>query len=293
MKKKFFILFLFLFLLLVIFSFSYYYLKNNPSPERVLSFGPLKVGDDMPVQVGNSTFAPWKKIPPAKFYIVIIQKELWCLFEECGPEGKQIAKAGGWLEGRNTVTFPDANTDFGLEENKDVKSITVVGDKKGKIVGIYPHATTEDLSLVLAQHTDLFRQSPEKIVLDEGKNTFTEKKYNISIQYPRNWEVQEISETEFNFIPEVPANGVLQVKFETTNEAKLLSWIDTRDWPIRAEAFEFRTSSLGISFALEKRAASLYALVKPGVIMSLYNGASFEKFAFPEELFTLIIEGIR
>ena len=32
----------------------------------------------------------------------MVQENLWCVFEECGPRGQIVAILGGWLQGENS-----------------------------------------------------------------------------------------------------------------------------------------------------------------------------------------------
>jgi len=122
----------------------------------VIKFGTIALGGEMIGGPGSDTFAPQLIIPPSKkFYIEVVQENLWCVFEECSPEGQIVAILGGWLQGENTEQ-PAIENDYNLYENEKVKSIVVVGDKTGRIVGIYPNKTIDDLLTILEIHHNLW-----------------------------------------------------------------------------------------------------------------------------------------
>ena len=123
-----------------------------------LKFGPLLLGGESPLGPGAATFAPELSIPPSRFYIGVADKKLknfWCVFEECSPIGAHIAALGGWLQGDDTNHWTNAE-DFGLTARTNVVSVIVVGDKDGKIVGIYPDKTMADVGSLLAIHRNLW-----------------------------------------------------------------------------------------------------------------------------------------
>jgi len=131
--------------------------KINRSSEEPLNFTPLKIGKEMPFGPGGWTFAPYMEIPASqKFYVSIIQDELWCSGGDCGIDGSLIETMGGWLQVANTAQPTDKEF-FGLylPENQYIKSLVVVGDKEGKIVGLYPNKGFEDILAILKNHPDL------------------------------------------------------------------------------------------------------------------------------------------
>ena len=121
----------------------------------VLKFGPLALGGESPVGPGAATFAPELYIPSSRFYIGVAQKDFWCVFEECSPLGARVAALGGWLQGEDTDHWTTAE-DFGLEKYAGVTSVAVVGNKDGKIVGIYPNKTMDDVGSILRIHRTLW-----------------------------------------------------------------------------------------------------------------------------------------
>lgn len=136
------------------------YLYFNPYVLHggVREFGSLQLGGDVPLGPGDYTFAPEMQIPQSKFYINIAQKGLWCVFEECSPEGEKIAALGGWLQSEDTTDEPEIMEIFGLDDNVDITSIIVVGNREARIVGIYPGKRIEDLPSVLRMHQDIIGQ---------------------------------------------------------------------------------------------------------------------------------------
>jgi len=134
----------------------YFYFNYSLLYGGVRTFGPLKMGADTPIGPGSYTFFPPKEIPKSHFYISVVQKGLWCVFEECSPEGLRIEALGGWLQGENTKQ-PEIRDIFGLEENTKVSSIIVVSDQNAKIIGIYPNKTTNDLANILKIHSKLIK----------------------------------------------------------------------------------------------------------------------------------------
>lgn len=123
----------------------------------VLRFGPLTLGGESPIGPGSTTFAPELSIPPSRFYIGVAEKDVWCVFEECSPLGGKIAARGGWLQGEDTDHWTTAE-DFGLKGRTDVASVVVVGNKEGRLVGIYPDKTMDNLASILAIHRSLWEQ---------------------------------------------------------------------------------------------------------------------------------------
>lgn len=124
----------------------------------VLKFGPLVLGGESPIGPGSATFAPELSIPPSQFYIGVAEKNLkdfWCVLEECSPLGEKVASLGGWLQGDDTNHWTSAE-DFGLTERTDVASVIVVGNKEGRLVGIYPNKDMDDLNDLLQVHRTLW-----------------------------------------------------------------------------------------------------------------------------------------
>lgn len=119
--------------------------------------GSLEIGGKMPWGPGDSTFAPYLEIPASqKFYVSVAEPNTWCINEDCSIDGAIIQTLGGWLQVENTRQS-EVEALFGLDlpENKDVKSIVLVGDNNGKIVGIYPNKGLRDIIPILKLHPDL------------------------------------------------------------------------------------------------------------------------------------------
>lgn len=141
---------LFIGLVVVLCNYERYFLYTG-----VIEFGQLKLGEEAPIMTGSVTFAPELKVPPAKFYIGIAEKNRWCIFEECSLNGQIVKILGGWLQSENSEQ-PAVYESFGLNENKNIKSVVVVGDRRGLIVGIYPNKGNNDLLEILAAHSNLW-----------------------------------------------------------------------------------------------------------------------------------------
>lgn len=120
--------------------------------------GPVKIGNSIPIGPGGSTFSPILEIPSdRKFYVGVVQQDIWCSNESCGIDGSIVQTMGGWIEVEKNYQ-PETRAMFGLDlpENKNIKSVVVVGDKNGKIVGIYLNKDYKDtLSILKQNHSDL------------------------------------------------------------------------------------------------------------------------------------------
>lgn len=151
-------IFLFVGLMFVaVFSLGHYFYKY-PSLLHggVREFGSLMLGRDYAGGEGSYTFAPTRYIPNSRFYITVVQKDLWCVFEYCSPEGIKIKSLGGWLQGENTDQ-PTIWSEYGLETNPSVESVIVVADKNNKLVGIYPNKKIDDIPAILKVHWRLIQ----------------------------------------------------------------------------------------------------------------------------------------
>ncbi len=117
----------------------------------------LKIGTKMPAGPGDTTFAPYLKIPASqKFYVSVAEPDIWCTNEYCSIEGALIQTMGGWLQGEDTDQATSEEF-FGLNlpENQHIKSLVVVGDKEGRIVGLYPNKGLKDVLIILKNYRDL------------------------------------------------------------------------------------------------------------------------------------------
>jgi len=119
----------------------------------------IKIGGSMLSGPGGSTFGPILDIPNnQKFYVDVAQQDLWCSNESCGLDGSIVQTIGGWIEVENINQPAVVEGAFGLDlpENKNIKSVVIIGDKNGKIVGIYLNKDYKDvLSILKKNHTDL------------------------------------------------------------------------------------------------------------------------------------------
>lgn len=171
--KIFFIIPIILLLFVVIAIFIFLYFQNKKSEVRInvntdtnktisyfniKSFGNLMWGSETISGPGDYTFAPYLKIPQAKFYVTIIQNEHWCSNEDCGLDGAIIQTLGGWLQMESLQGYPDLTDEVGFDfpDDQGIKSIVIVSDKDGKIVGIYLNKDYKDvLSILKKNHSDL------------------------------------------------------------------------------------------------------------------------------------------
>ncbi|MFH1187917.1 MAG: hypothetical protein V1688_03605, partial [bacterium] len=101
--------------------------------------------------------APYMEIPASKFYITGIQEDTWCINKMCGIDGAFIQTMGGWLQMEKTTVYPDVKEEAGLDlpENKNIKSIVLIGDQDGRIAGIYTNRGLNDVIPILKLHPDL------------------------------------------------------------------------------------------------------------------------------------------
>ena len=119
--------------------------------------GSLKIGWEMPWGPGDSTFAPYLKIPaPQKFYVSIAEPDIWCINGSCGIEGDFIQTMGGWLQVEDTYQS-EVEPSFGLDlpENNNTRSMVIIGDRNGRIVGLYPNKVIKDILNILKNHPNL------------------------------------------------------------------------------------------------------------------------------------------
>ncbi|MFH1232633.1 MAG: hypothetical protein V1651_02065, partial [Patescibacteria group bacterium] len=123
----------------------------------VEKFGNLKIGGKTISGEGEHTLAPYMKIPRSKFYVTIVQEDTWCIDKMCNLDGALIQTMGGWLQMDSTIGGPDTKEETGLNlpENKNVKSVVLIGDSDGKIAGIYPNRGLKDVITILKLHPDL------------------------------------------------------------------------------------------------------------------------------------------
>ena len=123
----------------------------------VQALGHIAVGSEAVTGRGSHTFAPYFEIPSARFYVMVIENDLWCSNESCSFDGHFIQTMGGWLQAEMTCCGSEIKYEIGLDlpENAEVKTLVVVSDSNDKIVGIYPNRGLKDVLPILRLHPDL------------------------------------------------------------------------------------------------------------------------------------------
>jgi len=132
--------------------------RHAPSPiVGVSAFGHIAVGGEAVTGRGSHTFAPYFEIPSARFYIMVIENDIWCSNESCSFDGHFIQTMGGWLQAEMTCCGSEIKYELGLDlpENAEVKTLVVVSNSNNKIVGIYPNRGLKDVLQILRLHPDL------------------------------------------------------------------------------------------------------------------------------------------
>jgi hypothetical protein len=120
--------------------------------------GLLRLGAPSPVQAGHPTAHPHLRVPASKFYVLVVARDVptMCTFEDCGPEGAEVERLGGWITGDDQA---ETIHTVGLNENlvrSGNQSIIVVSNASGRIVGIYPGRKMIDLPRILRNHRELW-----------------------------------------------------------------------------------------------------------------------------------------
>lgn len=120
-------------------------------------FGNIAVGGETVVGRGSFTLAPYHQIPPARFYVIVIKNDSWCINEDCSLDGALVGTMGGWLQVERTCCGSEIKEEIGLNlpENAAVKTLIVVSNSDNKIVGIYPNRDLKDVLPILRLHPDL------------------------------------------------------------------------------------------------------------------------------------------
>ena len=145
-------------ILILIVSFVRFPSNADEAQGGVKKFGPLTLGAMLPAgSSGDFTFAPINSIPLSRFYVAVVESDRWCSNENCSLNGALIRTMGGWIEVASTKQAGFADEDYGLDvkENKSVKSLVLIGDHNGKMVGIYPNKNIGDIITILKRHPDL------------------------------------------------------------------------------------------------------------------------------------------
>jgi len=164
MRKKYFYIFWIGFTSIIILGLVAFFIiilkqkcRDSSPIVGVEKFGNLKLGGKTISGEGDGTLAPYMEIPASKFYVTIVQDDHWCIIEDCGLDGALIQTMVGWLQMEKTTVYPDAQEEAGLNlpENKNIKSIVLIGDQNSKIAGIYPSRGLDDVIPILKLHPDL------------------------------------------------------------------------------------------------------------------------------------------
>lgn len=123
----------------------------------VQRLGHIAIGGEAVAGRGGHTFAPYFEIPLAKFYVTVLDHDIWCSNEDCSLDGALIETMGGWLQAEMTCCGSEIKHEIGLDlpEQKEVKTLVVVSDSTNKVVGIYPNRGLADVLPVLRLHPDL------------------------------------------------------------------------------------------------------------------------------------------
>lgn len=121
-----------------------------------LKLGLLKTGEDIPLKPNlERPETPKNVFIASKFYVNIAEPNLGCFSKYCNLEAALINTMGGWLEAENTGVTIDEIFGLDLEENKNIKSVVIIGDRNGKIVGIYPNKRLKDVISILKFYPEL------------------------------------------------------------------------------------------------------------------------------------------
>lgn len=138
---------------------------SYPEPiTSVQKYGPLKVGEYFRPRTYFPKEYPIGEASYSNFFVHAVQKDLsYCMFESCGMSGTLVACMEGWLSGNSHVEISD---EVGLDDKWDdvlagKASMIVVSDRKSKIVGLYPNATTHDIPRILKRHPDITNSAKE------------------------------------------------------------------------------------------------------------------------------------
>lgn len=129
--------------------------KFNRQAES-LNLEPLKIGGDIPLKPElYRPETPKDVFLVSKFYINIAEPNLECFSKNCNSQAAMINTMGGWIEAEKTGMTVDEIFGLDLEENKNIKSVVIIGDKNGKIVGIYPNKKSDDAISILKFYPEL------------------------------------------------------------------------------------------------------------------------------------------
>lgn len=135
----------------------FYFLNPYAAYGGIRKLGHIAIGEEAIAGRGSFTFAPYYAIPPAKFYVTVIDHNLWCSNEDCSLDGALIQTMGGWLQAEKTSGGSEIREEIGLDlpESKEIKTLVIISDGNNKIVGIYPNRGLSDVLPILRLHPDL------------------------------------------------------------------------------------------------------------------------------------------
>lgn len=143
---------------IVVISFIVYNYKQLPEGSvrklnrqiEPLKLESLKIGDDIPLKPElYKPETPKDVFITSKFYVNIAEPNLGCFLRYCNIQAALIDTMGGWLEAENRGATIDEIFGLDLEENKNIKSVVIIGDRNGKIAGIYPNKRLKDIISIL------------------------------------------------------------------------------------------------------------------------------------------------
>ena len=110
---------------------------------------PYRFGDLIPSRPRQGELdSPSICVDASKFYVYAVGPGMTngCGFGDCGPGGDEVERLGGYLVG-------DGEHEAGVPATLD-DSYVLVADAKARIVGVYPHCTVTDLSIILPLHPE-------------------------------------------------------------------------------------------------------------------------------------------
>ena len=156
-KPAFLILIVCCFLITAVAYFFPFHIGTRDAIAGVGTLGHIAVGGETVAGRGSFTFAPYYAIPPAKFYVTVVDHDLWCDNEDCSLDGALIQTMGGWLQAEKTSGGSEIREEIGLDlpENREVKSLVIISDGNNKIAGIYTDRGLKDVLPILRLHPDL------------------------------------------------------------------------------------------------------------------------------------------
>lgn len=156
-KDLFIILIVCCFLITAVAYFFPFRIGTRDAIAGVGTLGHIAVGEENVAGRGGFAFAPYYVIPPAKFYVTVVDSDIWCSNEDCSLDGALIQTMGGWLQAEKTSGGSEIREEIGLDlpENKEIKTLVIISDGNNKIAGIYPHRGLKDVLSILRLHPDL------------------------------------------------------------------------------------------------------------------------------------------